>query len=64
MIEQFKESAKESLLNKRATVAKEDPTEELIELHFEIQEFEKQFKELVDISAFLVQKNRELDDQL
>ena len=62
MIEQFKESAKESLLNKRATVAKEDPTEELIELHFEIQEFEKQFKELVNISAFLVQKNRELSD--
>ena len=62
MIEQFKESASESLLNKRATVAKEDPTEELIELHFEIQEFEKQFKELVNISAFLVQKNRELSD--
>ena len=62
MVEQFKEVSKESLLNKRAKIAKQDPSEEIIELHFEIQEFEKQFKELVDISGFLIKKNKELDD--
>ena len=62
MVEQFKEVSKESLLNKRAKIAKQDPSEEIIELHFEIQEFERQFKELVEISGFLIKKNKELDD--
>ena len=60
----MREQSQESLLNKRATVAKEDPTEELIELHFEIQEFERQFKELLEISGFLLKKNKDMDDLL
>ena len=62
LIENFKHTCSESLLNKRAKVAKEDPTEEIIELHLEIQEFEKQFKECVEIAGFLCQKTAELDD--
>ena len=52
----------EPFLNKRAAVAKEDPTEEIIELHLEIQEFEKHFKECVEIATFMLQKNQELDE--
>ena len=62
MIDRFRQNSQESLLNKRATVAKEDPTEELIELHFEIQEFEKQFKEMVEISSFVLKKSKEMDE--
>jgi len=50
------------MLNKRAALAKEDPTEEIIELHLEVQEFEKEFKECVEIASFMLQKTRELDD--
>lgn len=50
------------MLNKRANIAKEDPTEEIIELHLEVQEFEKQFKECVEIASFMLQKTRELDE--
>ena len=62
LINNFKESASESLLNKRATQAKEDPTEELIELHLEIQEIEKQFKEVIEISSYMLKKNKEMDE--
>lgn len=62
LINKFKESASESLLNKRATHAKEDPTEELIELHLEIQEIEKQFKEVIEISCYMLKKNKEMDE--
>ena len=41
MINRFKDTANTSLLNKRAAIAKEDPAEEIYELHLEIQEFEK-----------------------
>ena len=40
-------------MNKRAKVAKEDPLDEIIELHLEVQEFEKQFKECVEVAGFL-----------
>ena len=62
LINKFKESASESLLNKRASQAKEDPTEELIELHLEIQEIEKQFKEVIEISCYMLKKNKEMDE--
>ena len=52
----------QSLLDRRAHLAKDDPTEELIELHLEVQEFEKQFKECVEIATFLLSKNRQLDE--
>ena len=41
LIDRFRESSAESLLNKRACQAKEDPTEELLELHLEVQELER-----------------------
>ena len=50
MLKQFKEATSQSFLNKRAAIAKEDPTEEIIELHLEIQEYEKQFKECINIA--------------
>ena len=50
------------MLNKRAAIAKEDPTEEIIELHLEVQEFEKEFKECVEIATFMLGKTRELDE--
>ena len=50
------------MLNKRAAIAKEDPTEEIIELHLEVQEFEKEFKECVEIATFMLTKTRELDE--
>ena len=62
LIDRFKESSAESLLNKRASQAKEDPTEELIELHLEIQELERQFKELIEISCYMLKKNKEMDE--
>ena len=62
LIDRFKNSSAESLLNKRASQAKEDPTEELIELHLEIQELERQFKELIDISSYMLKKNKEMDE--
>ena len=61
LVQQFKEACSQSLLNKRAAIAKEDPTEEIIELHLEIQQFEKQFKECVEIASYMLDKNRELD---
>ena len=61
LVQQFKEASSQSLLNKRAAIAKEDPTEEIIELHLEIQQFEKQFKECVEIASYMLDKNRELD---
>ena len=61
LIAKFKESASESLLNKRASQAKEDPTEELIELHLEIKEIEKQFKEVIEISSYMLKKTKEMD---
>lgn len=36
IISRFKESSSQSLLNRRAACAKEDPTEEIIELHLEV----------------------------
>ena len=62
LIARFREGSAESLLNKRAAIAKEDPTEELIELHLEIQEHEKQFKELVEIASYMLKKNKEMDE--
>ena len=47
-------------MNKRAAIAKSDPSEELYELHMEIQAFEKQFRECVDISGLVIKKNRDL----
>ena len=49
-------------MNRRASIAKDDPTEEIIELHLEVQEFEKEFKECVEIASFMLQKTRELDE--
>jgi hypothetical protein len=51
-------------LNKRAAIAKSDPSEELYELHLEIQAFEKQFRECVDISGQVIKKNRTLLETL
>ena len=62
LIARFREGSAESLLNKRAAIAKEDPTEELIELHLEIQEHERQFKELVEIASYMLKKNKEMDE--
>ena len=45
-------------------MAKQDPTEELIELHLEIQEFEKQFKDCLEISQILLKKNKEMAEGL
>ena len=62
LVERFRVTASQSMLNKRAEIAKEDPTEEIIELHLEVQEFEKEFKECVGIASFMLQKTRELDE--
>lgn len=47
---------------KRAPVAKEDPTEEIIELHLEVQDLEKQFKECVDIGTFILRQYKEQEE--
>ena len=62
LIERFRATTNQSMLNKRAAIAKEDPTEEIIELHLEVQEFEKEFKECVEIATFMLTKTRELDE--
>ena len=62
MLNRFKDTCTQSLLNKRAAIAKDDPAEEIYELHLEIQEYEKQFKECVKIASYILGKNRELDD--
>lgn len=62
LIERFRATSSQSMLNRRANIAKEDPTEEIIELHLEVQEFEKEFKECVEIASFMLQKTRELDE--
>ena len=36
LLQRHRQTTSQSLLNKRATIAKEDPTEEIIELHLEI----------------------------
>ena len=40
-------------MNNRQLIAKSDPNEEIYELHLEIQEVERQFRELVDITTLL-----------
>ena len=60
LLARFKEHSSQSILNKRQAIAKNDPQEELYELHLEIQAFEKQFRECVDISGLVIKKNRDL----
>ena len=64
LLTRFKEDSSQSILNKRAAIAKSDPSEELYELHLEIQAFEKQFRECVDISGHVIKKNRTLLETL
>ena len=64
LVERFRAVASQSLLNKRAAIAKEDPTQELIEVHFEVQELEREFKECVEIAAVMLTKTRELDENI
>ena len=51
LLQRFREAVGQSLLEKRASAAKEDPAEELIELHLEVQEQERQFRECVEIGS-------------
>ena len=60
LLDRFKQDSSQSILNKRQAIAKNDPQEELYELHLEIQAFEKQFRECVDISGLVMKKNRDL----
>ncbi len=60
LLTRFKEDSSQSILNKRVAIAKSDPSEEVYELHLEIQAFEKQFRECVDISGIVIKKNRDL----
>jgi len=41
MLLRMKDAASQSILNKRAQIAKADPSEELFDLHLEIQELER-----------------------
>ena len=63
MLEKFNDYLSVSLLNRRAQDAKEDPTEELIAVHMDIEEMEKQFQQCVEIAMFLNQKNCEMTDE-
>ena len=60
MINSFNKTLAKSLLDKRQAVAKSDPREEIVELHFEIQEYERQFKECVEIAQFCLESSKEL----
>ena len=62
LLQRFQEATAQSILNKRTPIAKNDPKEELYELHLEIQEQERQFRECVDISVLILKRNRELSD--
>jgi len=62
LIERFQVVANQSILNKRQPIAKSDPKEEIYELHLEIQEVERQFRELVDIASLMLRKNRDLGE--
>ena len=64
LIERFRATTGQSLLNKRAAIAKEDPTQELIDVHLEVQELEKEFKECVEIASFILSKTREMDETI
>ncbi len=64
LLDRFKQDSSQSILNKRQAIAKNDPQEELYELHLEIQAFEKQFRECVDISGLVIKKNRDLLENL
>ena len=41
-------------------MAKDDPAEELVEMHLEVQQYEKEFKECVDIYGQVLRRNKEL----
>ena len=63
MLEKFNDYLSTSLLNRRASEAKDDPTEELIAVHMEIEEMEKSFQQCVEIALFLNQRNAEMTDE-
>ena len=50
-------------MTKRSAMQKEDATEELIDVHIDIQNMERQFKECVEIGTFLLKKNKELEKE-
>ena len=41
LVERFRATASQSLLNKRAAIAKEDPAQELIDVHLEVHELDR-----------------------
>ena len=50
-------------MSRRAPHSKQDPTEELIDINIDIQKMERQFKECVEIGMFLLNKNKELENE-
>ena len=64
LLKRHQQTTSQSLLNKRAALAKEDPTEEIIELHLEIQEYEKEFKECVEICGMMLTKTKQMEEIL
>ena len=40
---------------------KDDPTDELIDVHIDIQNMEREFRECVEIGTFLLKKNKEME---
>ena len=61
LLRQCKDSLKTPFMTRRVPLQKEDPTEELIDIHIDIQNLERQFKECVEIGTFLLKKNREVE---
>ena len=51
LIAKYRESSAESLLTKRTAIAKNDPSEELIDLRLEVQEQERQLREMIKIAS-------------
>jgi hypothetical protein len=61
LLSKCKESLKTPMMTRRADVQKDDPTDELIDVHIDIQNMEREFRECVEIGTFLLKKNREME---
>lgn len=59
-MQQAREDLDKPLMSRRSGVMKPDPVEELNEVHAEIKNTEKQFKKILEVCAFLIDKNKEL----
>ena len=64
ILERFKLHTKHSILDKREHTAKADAKEEVYELHLEIQELERNFREILDVAGLVMRKNRDVSELL